>query len=187
MIPPEGFVFSCPRGQSFSSKDSHFFFTSCAAPRYNQPIDSKINLPYPAFISGEIMIFVKRFFLLLAVFYLLLLIPSFSGPACAQGITPAQEQELADAKVALGAARKAKAEKYAPETLKQAQDLCATAENARQSQDGVKFTQASRLARAYAELAKTMAEIKSEEEKLAATQEELEKARAEVDRLKKSQ
>jgi prefoldin subunit 5 len=51
----------------------------------------------------------------------------------------------------------------------------------------VKFTQASRLARAYAELAKAIAELKSEGEKLAATYEELKKAKAEVEQLKKSQ
>ena len=123
----------------------------------------------------------------MVVFDLLVLNPSFSGCAGAEGITLAQEQEWADAKVAIDAARRAKAEKYALEPLKQAQDLLVTADNARQSEDGVKFTQASRLARAYAELARAIAEVKSEEEKLAATQEELEKARAEVDRLKKSQ
>ena len=93
---------------------------------------------------------------------------------------------MTEAKVAINAARKAQAEKYALETLKQAQDLYATAEKARQSEDGVKFTQASRLARAYAELARALAEVKTEEEKLAAIQEELENTRAEVDRLKKS-
>jgi len=133
------------------------------------------------------MRFVKRFILSMGVFYFLLLIPSFPGSAGAQGITPAQEQEWTDAKVAIDAARKAQAEKYALETLKQAQDLFAAADQARQSKDGVKFTQASRLARAYAELARAMADVKSEEEKVAAIQEELEKTRAEVDRLKKSQ
>jgi len=130
--------------------------------------------------------FVRRFILLRVFFYFLLLIPSFSGSAGAQGISPAQEQEWADAKVAIDAARKAKAEKYAIETLRQAQDLLVTADNARPSKDGVKFTQASRLARAYAELAKAIAELKFEEEKLAATHEELQKAKAEADRLKKS-
>lgn len=133
------------------------------------------------------MIFVKRLILLIVAFCSLLLIPSFPGSASAQGITAAQEREFADAKVAIDAARKAKADKYALETLQQAQDLLATADNARQFKDGVKFTQASRLARAYAELAKAIGELKAEEEKLAATQGELEKARAEVDRLKKSQ
>jgi hypothetical protein len=180
-------VFSRPRGQPFSSKDSHFSFTSCAAPRYNQPIGPTINSSYPAFIPGEIMLSVKRFVLLMGSFYFFSLTPSFPGSAGAQWMTPAQEQELDDAKVAIDAARKAKAEKYALETLEQAQDLCATAEKARESQDGVKFTQASRLARAYAELARAMAEVKTEEEKLGAIQQELEKARAEVDRLKKSQ
>ena len=129
---------------------------------------------------------VKRFILLMVVFDFLVFIPSFSGFAGAEGITPGQEHEFADAKAAVEAAHKAKADKYALETLKQAQDLLSTADNARQLEDAVKFTQASRLARAYAELAKAIAELKSEEEKLAATQEELQKARAEVDRLKKS-
>jgi hypothetical protein len=123
----------------------------------------------------------------MVVFYLILLIPSFSGSVCAQGMPPIQEQEFADAKAAVEEARRAKADKYALETLKQAQNLLLTADSARPSKDGVKFTQASRLARAYAELAKTIAELKSQEEKLAATREELEKARAEVDRLKKPQ
>ena len=74
------------------------------------------------------MMFAKWFILSLGVFYFLLLIPSFSGSAGAQGITPAQEQELTDAKVAIDAARKAQAEKYALETLKQAQDLLVTAD-----------------------------------------------------------
>lgn len=129
----------------------------------------------------------KRVILLLVVFHSLLLLPSFSGSLRAQGMTAVQEREFAEAKAAVKEARRAKADKYALETLKQAQDLLVTADSARPSKDGVKFTQASRLARAYAELAKTIAELKSEEEKLAATQEELEKARAEVDRLKKSQ
>jgi hypothetical protein len=43
------------------------------------------------------------------------------------------------------------------------------------------------LARAYAELAKALAELKSDEERLAAAHVELQKAKAEIDRLKKSQ
>ena len=118
---------------------------------------------------------------------LILLITCFSGSVSAQGISPAQDQEFTDAKVALEAAQKAQAEKYASEPFKQAQDLLVTADNARQFKDAVKFTQASRLARAYAELAKSIAELKAEEEKLAATKEELRKAKAEIDHLKKSQ
>jgi hypothetical protein len=117
----------------------------------------------------------------------LLIIGSFPGSAGAQRISLAQEEEFADAKVAIEAAQKAKAGKYAPEEIKQAQDLLATAGKARSFQDSVKFTQASRLAHAYAELAKATAELKSEEEKLAASYEELQKAKEEVERLKKSQ
>ena len=43
------------------------------------------------------------------------------------------------------------------------------------------------LATKIMELAKAIAELKSEEEKLAATQEELQKANAEIMRLRKSQ
>jgi len=119
--------------------------------------------------------------------WFILVISSFSGIARAEDITPAQEQEFIDAKAALEAAQKAAAEKYALDNLKQAQDLLGTADNARQFKDSVKFTQASRLARAYAELAKALAELKSDEERLAAAHEELQKAKAEIDRLKKSQ
>ena len=115
----------------------------------------------------------------------LLLLPG--GTALAQSITPAQEQEFADAKTAIDAAQKAQAEKYAPESLKQAQDLLVTAANARSFKDAVKFAQTSRLARAYADLARATAELKAEEDKLAATQEELQKAKAEIEGLKKAQ
>jgi hypothetical protein len=118
---------------------------------------------------------------------LLLIIGSFPEFVSAQEISPAQEQEFIDAKAALGAAQKAQAEKYAPEPLKQAQDLLVTVEKARSSKDAVKFAQASRLARAYAELAKAIAELRFQEEKYASTQEELQKAKEEIDRMKKSQ
>jgi len=106
--------------------------------------------------------------------------------ALAQEITPGHEQEFTDARNAIDLAQKAKAEKYAPEPLKQAQDLLTAAGEARARKDAVKFSQASRLARAYAELAKATAELKSEEEKLAVAQEELQKVRADLERLKKS-
>ena len=122
----------------------------------------------------------------MVILYLLLLIPFFPGSVSAQGMTPVQEHEFVDAKGAVEEARRAKADLFALETLKQAQDLLSTADRARQLGDAVKFTQASRLARAYAELAKAIADLKSEEEKLAVTQEELQKAKAELDRLKKS-
>ncbi len=120
-------------------------------------------------------------------FALAILLLVFGGLASAQPISPAQEQEFMDAKIAVDAAQRAQADKFAPEPLKQAQDLLITAENARSFKDSVKFAQSSRLARAYAELAKSTAELKTEEEKLAATQEELQKAKAEIERLKKSQ
>ena len=116
-----------------------------------------------------------------------ILLLSWRGIAEAQPISPAQEQEFTDAKMAITEAQKAQAEKYAPEPLKQAQDLMMTAENARSLKDGVKYSMASRLARAYAELARAMAELKTEEEKLVTTQEELQKAKGEIERLQKSQ
>ena len=116
----------------------------------------------------------------------ILVICCFPGFARAQEISPAQEQEFIDAKVAIEMAQNANAEKYALENLKQAQDLLGTADNARQVKDPVKFTQASRLARAYAELAQALAGLKSEEERLAAAREELQRTKAEIDRLKKS-
>jgi len=114
------------------------------------------------------------------------LILTLWGGVLAQEIGPAKEQDFLDGKNAVEAAQKVQAEKYAPEPLKQAQDLLAAANEARSQKDPVKFSQASRLARAYAELAKATAELKAEEEKLAFTQEELQKAKAELDRLKKT-
>jgi hypothetical protein len=109
------------------------------------------------------------------------------GWAIAQSpIMPALEQEYMDAKSAIDAAQKMQGEKHAPEALQKGQDYLAVADSARQTKDAVKFTQASRLARAYAELAKAIAELRIEEEKLAKVQEELQKAKMEIDRLKKT-
>jgi len=116
-----------------------------------------------------------------------LLLLLWAGLAMAQAISPAEEQEFTDAKTAVEAAQRGQAEKYAPEPFKQSQDLLRTAENARNLKDAVKFAQASRLARAYAELARAIADLRTEEDKLAAVQEELRQARAEIDRLKKNQ
>jgi len=108
------------------------------------------------------------------------------GGVFAQEIGPAQEQDFLDGKNAVEAARKSRAEKYAPEPLTQAEELLVAANEARSQKDPVKFSQTSRLARAYAELAKAASELKAEEEKLALVQEELQKARAELERLKKA-
>ncbi len=110
----------------------------------------------------------------------------FPGPARAQNISPASEQEFADAKVVMESAQRAQAEKYAPAPFQKAQDLLQAAEKAWQTKDLLKFTQASRLARIYADLAKVTAELKSEEEKIFTLREELEKARGEIELLKKS-
>ena len=123
---------------------------------------------------------------LFRIFFILGLILTLAGGTFAQEIGPAQEQDFLDGKNAVESAQKAQGEKYAPEPLKQAQELLATANEARSQKDPVKFSQTSRLARAYAEFAKAVAELKAEEEKLALTQEELQKARADLDRLKRS-
>ncbi len=119
------------------------------------------------------------------VLLLIFLFP-IAGEVRAQTISPAQEEEFLDARRALEAAQKAGADKYASESLEKARDLLVTAENALSFQDGVKFTQASRLARAHAELAKAIADLKMEEEKLAAAQKSLQRAKEELERLKKS-
>jgi hypothetical protein len=127
-----------------------------------------------------------RNFLLILISIFLWLI-SYS-PILAQDeeIAAHQEQEYFEAKKALELAKQINAEKYALEPFQKAQDLIAVAEKAKSLKDGIKFGQASRLARAYAELAQTIAELKSEEEKLAAAYEELYKVKAEINRLQKS-
>jgi hypothetical protein len=127
----------------------------------------------------------KNFLLILISIFLWLI--SYS-PILAQDeeIAAHQEQEYFEAKKALELAKQINAEKYALEPFQKAQDLIAVAEKAKSLKDGIKFGQASRLARAYAELAQTIAELKSEEEKLAAAYEELYKVKAEINRLQKS-
>jgi hypothetical protein len=102
----------------------------------------------------------------------------------AQETSPANEQDFIDAQNALESAQRVKAEKYSPEPFKKSQDLLASANEAREKKDAVKFSQASRLARAYAELAKATAELKMEEERISLDQEELQKVKAEIDQLK---
>jgi hypothetical protein len=100
--------------------------------------------PYRRFLSEGILMFAKKSVSFGIAFFSILTMFSFPGFAPAQGILPAEEQEFTDAKVAIEAAQRAKAEKYAPEPLKQARDLLIVAGKARTSQDSVKFTQASR-------------------------------------------
>ena len=59
----------------------------------------------------------KKFNLFGLTLCLLPVLGSYAEFVRAQEISPAQEQEFIDAKVALGAAQKAQAEKYAPEPL----------------------------------------------------------------------
>jgi hypothetical protein len=116
----------------------------------------------------------------------LLIILFFAGPVRGADLSPAQEQEFIDAKAALETARQARAEHYSAGSLKKAVEYLEMAESVRPLKDGALFTQASRLARVYAELAEAVAELKGGEEKLAATNDELRKIKAEIERLKKN-
>jgi len=127
-----------------------------------------------------------RNFLLILISIFLWLISYSPTLAQDEEIAAHQEQEYFEAKKSLELAKQINAEKYALEPFQKAQDLIAVAEKAKSLKDGIKFGQASRLARAYAELAQTIAELKSEEEKLAAAYEELYKVKAEINRLQKS-
>jgi hypothetical protein len=133
------------------------------------------------------MLQAKRFILLGTLIPLLLLTASFTDAVAAAGISPAQEQEFADARAALDSARKAQAETRAPAQIKQAEDLLETAANARKAQDGAAFSRASRLSRAYSELARAMAELSVETQNLSAAREEMQKAKDEIERLRISQ
>jgi len=126
----------------------------------------------------------KSFFLRISLFLLILGVV-FSDVARAENITPTQEQEYVDAKGALEAARKAEGGQFAPSYIKQAEDFLNIAGSARSIPDAAGFSRASRLARAYAELAKASAELNADAAMLATTQEALLKAKAEIDRLKK--
>ena len=111
----------------------------------------------------------------------------YAAPLQAQDISPAMEQEFLDAKMALAKAKDSQGDKYAAESMAKAQELLNTAESIRPLKDGTQFAQASRLSRAYAELAKAVAELKIDQEKLAATNEDLKKVKAEIENLKKGQ
>jgi len=127
----------------------------------------------------------KYFFSLVMFLFLLILAAAFSDVAHAENITPSQEQEFIDARGALEAARKEEGGKFAPSYIKQAEDFLKTASSARSIPDATGFSRASRLARAYAELAKASAELNADVDMLATTQEALMKAKAEIDRFKK--
>ena len=119
------------------------------------------------------------------VVLLLVLVLAVAKFAGAETMTPVQEQDYSDAKSAVDDARKARADKYAPEPLRQAEDYLKTAANARESKDtALMFGRASRLARTYAELAKALAELNADTEKLAITTEKLSKTKLEIEGLK---
>jgi hypothetical protein len=125
--------------------------------------------------------------LLPMVFFGILVSLCIAGPLCGQDISPAMEQEFLDAKAALATAQNPQVEKYSPEILKKARELLRSAESARPLKDGARFDQSSRLARAYAELAKADTEFRIEEEKLTEISYEIKKVKAETERLRKSQ
>ena len=119
--------------------------------------------------------------------YLLLLVLFLAVPAWGQGFSPVQEQEYLDARQAFEQARSAQADQYAAEALKTSSDWLAAAEKARTTKDAALFMQASRLARAHAELAEATAGLKKEQEALMAADDTLKKIKAEIDRLQKMQ
>ncbi len=131
------------------------------------------------------MLFMKRSILLGAALFSLLFVAAFTGVAWADAISPSQEQEFMDARGALESAQKAEGGKFAPSYVKQAEDFLTTAGSARSIPDAAGFSRASRLARAYAELAKASAELNADVEMLATTHEALLKAKAEIERVKK--
>jgi hypothetical protein len=105
----------------------------------------------------------------------------------AQDISPAMEQEFLDARMALAKAKDSQGDKYSAEYMARAQELLNAAESVRPLKDGAQFAQASRLSRAYAELARAVAELKIDQERLATTSEGLKKVKAEIEQLKKGQ
>lgn len=115
----------------------------------------------------------------------LLFIISFSGPVQSQTLNPVLEQQFMDARTALLAAQSAQADKYAPDKLKEAAECMARADQARLTKDEIEFSQATRLARAFAELATVSAELEIKREKQAAIQIELQNIKAEIQSLEK--
>jgi hypothetical protein len=135
------------------------------------------------YLSQEvIMVLMKRSILLGTM--LLFFSATFAGLLWAEGISPAQEQEFADAKDALEAARNVQAEKLASVYMKQAEEFLQTAQKARQIPDSTGFSRASLLARAYAELAEALAKLEIDAQSMAATSDALQKAKAEIEQLK---
>ncbi|MBN1382581.1 MAG: hypothetical protein JXA41_12980 [Deltaproteobacteria bacterium] len=108
-----------------------------------------------------------------------------ASPLQGQEITPAMEQEFLDAKAALAKAKDAQGDAYSAENMAKVQELLNTAEKVRSLKDVTPFSQASRLARVYAELAKAEAELKIEQEKLAKTNDDLKQVKDEIEELRK--
>ena len=115
----------------------------------------------------------------------LLFIVGFSGPVQSQTLNPVLEQQFLDAKTALLAAQSAQADKYAPDKLKEAAECMTRADQARPTKDEIEFSQATRMARAFAELATVSSELEIKREKQAAIQTELQKIKAEIQGLEK--
>ncbi len=95
------------------------------------------------------------------------------------------EQDFSAARAALAAAREVRGDQYAPKLLERAEELLASAGKARSEKDTVKFSQASRLSRAYADGARSTALLRAEEDRLAQARAELQKARAELEAVKR--
>ena len=100
--------------------------------------------------------------------------------AQAQAINPAQKQEYTDAKSELDTALKSQASKYSPAELKLAQESLQAADNALATQNTVKFSQFTRLARAQAQLAISLADLGAESDKSSGVSLDLQKAKNEI-------
>jgi len=189
---PTGYAVCC-------NEEGHGLKRSCHRANGLKDIFSLLPSPRPAIIRRKIqtdllkppswkevvMTGKKSLFLVFVCGALLSL--CIAGPLCGQDITPALEQEFLDAKAALATAQKAQGDKYSAENMAKAQELLNAAESVRPLKDGAQFAQMSRLARAYAELAKAVAELKIDQENLAATNDDLKKVKAEIEQLKKGQ
>jgi hypothetical protein len=127
----------------------------------------------------------SKFFISGSIIASLLFILSFSGPVQSETMNPVLEQQFLDARTAILAAQSAQADKYAPDKLKEARECMTRADRARLAKDETEFSQATRMARAFAELATVSSELEIKREKQAAVKMELQKIKAEIQGLEK--
>jgi hypothetical protein len=115
----------------------------------------------------------------------LVFVIAFPCLAGANSIDPALEQEFSAAKASLENAISLRAEKFTPAFLQRARELIEMAADARQSEDSLLFSRATRLARTYAELARAAAELQTDIREFATSQGATDKNETEIETLKK--